>query len=113
MSRGYVPSVPVDQVSYDLIVDSDDGLKRVQIKTTTQMDKSGHWNAQTHKRIYDKTRTLNASGKRRKVPYEPDEVDIFFIMTGDRSVYIVPYAVVGTKKHLSLGPNYDQYKLGA
>lgn len=42
LRRGYTPSIPVAATQYDLVVESDDGLRRVQAKTTTSKD-NGRW----------------------------------------------------------------------
>lgn len=34
LDRGYVVSVPMEVTVYDLVAESDDGLKRIQVKTT-------------------------------------------------------------------------------
>jgi hypothetical protein len=38
LSHGYMVSIPVETTTYDLVVESDDGLKRVQVKTTQRMN---------------------------------------------------------------------------
>ncbi|WP_430503102.1 group I intron-associated PD-(D/E)XK endonuclease [Micromonospora trifolii] len=43
LRRGYLPSIPVEPTRYDLVVESDDGLKRVQVKSTTHQDPRGRY----------------------------------------------------------------------
>ena len=85
--RGYGVSLPIEPQPYDLIVDADSILYRVQVKTATRRDaKSGQY--------------CCAIGRRPardgvNVPYNPAEVDYFFIIDGDENFYIVPLADIG------------------
>ena len=110
MSRGYVCSVPLDQAAYDLVVESDVGLKRVQVKTTTSRDQYGRTIASVHKKVYDPLKGLNSSGKRRRAPYDSTEVDYFFILTESREVYLIPLEAVQGKLQISLDRSYISYK---
>lgn len=91
-ARGYVTSVPTTDAGYDLVVDSDAGLRRVQVKSTTQRDPRGGWVVSIARCLYDPTGRMNAAGKRRRVPYSSAEVDDFFIVTGNGDVYVIPLA---------------------
>ena len=65
-----------------------DGIKRVQVKTTTH-NRPGtagwcRWAG-----------VLTPSGNReRLVPYDPDLVDLFFILDGDLTMYVIPSRVI-------------------
>lgn len=109
MSRGYVPSVPVASVSYDLVVESDAGLKRVQVKSTTQKTQGGASIVGVHRHVYDAAAQVNAWGKGRKVPYTEAEVDVFFVMTGDAAVYLIPIAAAAGKISLTLDRRYAAF----
>ena len=88
LSRGYTPSIPVEPVRYDLVVESDIGLLRVQVKSTTRKLGS-FWCVQTCRLEYDKSLRSNSSGKRKKTSYSKDDVDLFFVLTQDGSRYLV------------------------
>ncbi len=111
LDRGYKPSVPVDVAHYDLIVESDDGLKRIQVKTTTAKDRgSNRWTVKIMRHAYDRhAKARNAAGKRRELPYSPDDVDYFYIMTGDRSRYIVPVKATAGALRLNLDVKFARY----
>lgn len=110
MHRGYNVSLPVGQGPYDLVVDSDCGLQKVQVKSTHRKDRCRRFYVQICKRVYDGAVSVNASGKRRRAPYSLKEVDCFFILTGNQDVYLIPRLVVGAKKSLSLDRSYANYK---
>lgn len=109
LGRGHVVSVPTTPTSYDLVVETNSGFKKIQIKTTTRRERSGAWAAQIVKRPYDATLPVGAAGKRRAVPYNEGEVDYFFIVTGDQSIYIIPFGVVRGLQGISLGQKYTKY----
>jgi hypothetical protein len=111
--RDYLVSIPVTPARYDLIVESDRGLKRVQIKSTTVQAPSGGWSVGIDRKPYDPALTSNAMGKRKSTPYTSEEIDLFFILTGDSTVYILPVGVVQGQKNLILGQKYTKYVVGA
>jgi hypothetical protein len=112
LERGYIPSIPLEPTRYDLVVESDSGFKRVQVKSSTFQDRSGAWVTCTHRTQYDSTVVARGTaGKRRKVRYTKDEVDWFFIVVGDGSKYLIPLEVVGDTLRLSLGKKYENYKI--
>lgn len=111
MDRGYPVSIPVEPVKYDLITESDEGLKRVQIKTTTRIKRKG-WSCQLSTLAYDKdAEALNANGKRRRKTYTSDEVDLFFLETGDREAYLIPFHVVEGLTEVALDRKYRKFKV--
>lgn len=108
-ARGYVTSIPLEQAAYDLVVESDAGLKRVQVKTTCRKD-NGCWSVAICRNGYDNSARLNAGGKRRRRPYTRAEVDIFFIVTSSRDVYLVPIEVVEGQMGLVLDRKYKNFR---
>lgn len=111
MERGYSVSVPVEPVKYDLITESDEGLKRVQIKTTIRVKRKG-WSCKLSTLAYDKdAKTVNANGKRKRKTYTSDEVDLFFIETGDREAYLIPLYVVEGLTEIALDRKYKKFKV--
>lgn len=107
--RGYMVSLPVDPTHYDLVVESDSGLKRVQVKTTTFKDRTS-WRVNIGRVAYDGAASVNSGGKRRKVSYTADQIDLFFILTADGETYLVPQEAVPEVKTISLSNKYAKYK---
>lgn len=91
--RGYRVSFPAEPCPYDLVVDADGGLYRVQVKTATARDrKSGVWSC----------RLAQNPRYRKTVVYDPDDVDFFFIIDGDLAYYLVPSEEVAGLGSVSL-----------
>mgnify|MGYP003391902124 CR=1 FL=1 len=111
LSRGYAPSIPVEPTRYDLIVESDHGLLKVQIKSTTRVQ-NGFWCVQLCRLQYNSTLVATGSaGKRRRQSYLKDEVDLFFIYTSDGSRYLIPLEAIGDNFQVSLNQKFDKYKV--
>jgi hypothetical protein len=78
---------PVEPDAYDLLVDMPDGLKRVQVKTTTFKSKDG-WLVQIGRRPY------SIGNNAPLIPYDPEIIDLFFVVDGDLAMYLIPSHVV-------------------
>lgn len=111
LGRGYMVSFPVEPTAYDLIAESDDGLARVQVKSTMSRDRNGRWLVRIHRRPYDRTAKRTASGARSRRAYSPDEIDFFFIVTAAEGKYLIPLAETGTLGTLTLDSKYAAYKV--
>lgn len=92
---------PVEPDAYDLLVDMPDGMKRVQVKTTTFKSKDG-WLAQIGRRPY------SAGNNAPLVPYDPEIIDLFFIIDGDLAMYMIPSRVVAGRVQILLR-TYTQF----
>jgi hypothetical protein len=111
LRRGYAASVPVEPTRYDLVVESDEGFKRVQVKSSTRRDPSGRWIVRIGRMQYDGNGTSGSNGKRRGRPYAAGEVDLFLIVTGDRSIFLIPIDLVSGQVALTLDRKYAAYKV--
>jgi PD-(D/E)XK endonuclease len=101
---GFNTAIPVEPAVYDLLISSPDGIKRVQVKTTTHKSKNG-WMIQVGRRPY------SARNNARLVPYDPDLIDLFFIVDGDLSLYLIPSQVIAGRVMILLR-TYPQYIVG-
>ena len=101
---GYNASIPMEPAIFDLLVSMPDGVKRVQVKTTTYY-KDG-WEVQVGRRPY------SVGNRGRLVPYDPDLVDFFFILDGDLTMYVIPSRVIAGRVHI-LTRNYAEYIVGS
>jgi hypothetical protein len=104
LSRGYMVSLPIETATYDLVVESDDGLKRVQVKTTRGGDRVGITKTQYG------NGTSPSAGRYGVRAYTEAEVDLFFVYCGDGSCYLIPLEAVRGMTALGL-PKYENYKL--
>lgn len=109
LDRDYVVSVPLEPACYDLITESDEGLKKIQVKTTKRIEGSGRYGVRLTRWIYDPQATSNASGKYRAAPYAPGMVDYFFIVTGGGGMYLIPFAAVGSRQSIVLDRKYGAF----
>jgi hypothetical protein len=95
---------PVEPDAYDLLVDMPDGPKRVQVKTTTFKGKDG-WMAQIGRRPY------STGNNALLVPYDPEIIELFFIVDGDLAMYLIPSRVIAGRV-LILLRSYRKYIVG-
>jgi len=111
LRRGYIVSIPIEPTRYDLVVESDNGLRRIQVKTTrARSQHSTSWHVRIGRRAYNAKAQINAGGKRRTVPYTKDDIDLFFIVTGDQDIYIIPVEATLGSLSLGLDIKYANYK---
>ncbi len=104
MLCGCNSSIPLEPAVYDLLVSMPAGIKRVQVKTTTHKSRDG-WEVQVGRRPY------SVGNRARLVPYDPDLVDLFFILDGDLGMYLIGSRVLAGRVVILLR-NYLQYKVG-
>jgi hypothetical protein len=101
---GYNASIPMEPMVYDLLVSMPDGIKRVQVKTTTHYNKG--WEVQVGRRPY------SVGNRERLIPYDPDLVDFFFLLDGDLTMYVIPSRVIAGRVRILLS-NYSEYVVGS
>lgn len=101
---GYNASIPIEPALYDLLVAMPDGIKRVQVKTTT-FNNHG-WLVRVGRRSY------SVGNRGPLVPYDPDLIDLFFIMDGDLAMYVIPSRVIAGRVAILLN-NYSEYVVGS
>jgi hypothetical protein len=87
-----------------LLVSMPDGIKRVQVKTTTYYQHG--WMVQVGRRPY------SVGNRERLVPYDPDLVDFFFILDGDLTMYVIPSRVIAGRVAIVLS-NYSEFVVGS
>ena len=97
-------SIPVEPTPYDLLAESDEGLQRVQVKTTCG-DTVGVTRVKYGLRSYPSS---GKYGGRR--PYSADEIDLFFIYTATGAMYLIPVTAVKGMTRLAL-TRYAGYRL--
>jgi PD-(D/E)XK endonuclease len=112
LSRGYPVSVPIEPAPYDLVTESDDGLKRVQVNSTRCTDGAGRFRVGLRRKAYDSTATANAMGKYRRTPYTAEEIDLFFVITSVGTNYLIPVGAVQGAGEIILDDKYRGYVVG-
>ena len=101
---GFTAAIPVEPAVYDLLVSMPDGIKRVQVKTTTHYSRDG-WMVGVGRRPY------SVGNRERLVPYDPELIDQFFIMDGDLTMYLIPGRVIAGRVAILLR-TYAKYIVG-
>ena len=103
---GYIVSIPnTDNSKYDLIIDKDKQIKRVQVKTTTYQTKYGIY------QVLLKTSGGNQSWNGEVGKIESSNVDIVFIVCNDGTCYEFPIAELENSSTVNLGKDKDQFKV--
>jgi PD-(D/E)XK endonuclease len=97
-------SIPVEPAVYDLLVSMSGRIMQVQVKTTTYNSKNG-WMVQVGRRPY------SVGNREPLVPYDPDLIDLFFILDGDLTMYLIPSRVLAGRVMVLLR-NYSKYIVG-
>jgi hypothetical protein len=102
---GHRVSWPLEPAVYDLVVDTGDRLRRVQVKTSTHKAQ-GAWLCKVARAEY----ASGVSGGKRIVRYGADEIDCFGIVDGDLAVYLIPVDAVEGRARLTMR-RYAEYRL--
>lgn len=103
--RGCTVSLPTEPAVYDLLVDAPDGICRVQVKTTTFATKEG-WTVGVGRHP-----DTHAKKGGHRVAYDPDVIDLFFIIDGDLTMYLIPSRAIAGRLGLTLR-TYRKYVVG-
>jgi hypothetical protein len=101
---GFNVAIPVEPTVYDLLVSVPEGIKRVQVKSTTCFSKDG-WTVPVSRRPY------SIGNLERRVPYDPELIDWFFIVDGDLNIYLIPSRVIAGRITILLH-TYTKYIVG-
>jgi len=103
-SNGYTVSIPLnDTQDYDLIVDKDDVLRKVQVKSTSCKRKNGNYQV-----------ALKSCGGNKGTTYKTvieTNIDEVFILTKDLQIYIIPIVEIKNKSTLNICDKYMKYKV--
>jgi hypothetical protein len=102
---GFGAAIPIEPAVYDLLVSTPQGIKRVQVKTTTYLSKAG-WQVGVGRRPY------SIGNREPLVPYDPELIDWFFIVDGDLTIYLIPSQVIGGRVGILLR-TYSKYIVGS
>jgi PD-(D/E)XK endonuclease len=102
---GFSVAIPAEPTLYDLLVVMPEGIRRVQVKTTTCYSKDG-WTVVVGRRSY------SVGNRERRIPYDPESIDWFFIVDGDLTIYIIPSRIIAGRVAILLH-TYTKYIVGS
>jgi hypothetical protein len=105
MLRGCPVSFPAEPTRYDLLADTPQGIMRIQVKSTTSATKNG-WQVGVghHPDTHSKKKGYTLA-------YSPDEIDLFFIIDGDMTMYLIPSRAIAGRVGILLR-TYQKYIVG-
>lgn len=105
MQQGYIVSIPInDTQCYDLAVDIDGKLNKVQVKATGQKDNgvtvvnaksSGGTNGGIYQRLVD------------------TDIDLLFVTNEEKEMWLMPKEAIKSRSTISLGSKYAQYRVSS
>ena len=103
-ANGYTVSIPLnDTQDYDLIVDKDNILKKVQVKATSCKTKYNRYQV-----------ALKSCGGTKGETYKTvvdTNIDEVFIVTDSLELFRIPIEVIKNKATLNLCEKYEKYKI--
>lgn len=105
-SRGFRVSLASNGLPYDLIVDRGGEIQRVQVKSTYAVPTASGTVVAKLSRL---TPSRGARTNRRAQCYKPDDFDLFFVLTGEGHVFLVPLRDVAGTTSLTVGTRSPYY----
>ena len=101
---GLEVAIPLtDTQPYDLLVVHNEGIDRVQVKTTTLKANSSYV---VH------LGTVGGNKSQVKVrPFDPSDYEWLFAVCGDATAYMIPTSEISARRSLSLGRRYEAFRL--
>jgi hypothetical protein len=106
-SQGYEVWVPIGEPErYDLIVVDPEGEpKKVEVKTTTCRNHRGRFV------VHIATNGGNQSWTGLVKCFDPDAVDLLYVLTDGGAEYVIPASSVRAKTKLTLGPELSPFRV--
>ncbi len=99
-SHGHTVCVPLtDSQDYDLVVDIDNKLQRIQVKTTTSLRMGKNIGYDVELRV----RGGNRSGTGKSKSFDSTKADQLFILTSRGDQYLIPTSQVRGKTSITVG----------
>lgn len=103
-SKGHNVSIPLtDSQDYDLIVDIDDKLYKVQVKTSSYIRNNVY-------SVSISTKGGNRSYSTIK-KFNNQMVDYIFILTENKDMYLIPTTILTNTSSINLSEKYQEYRV--
>lgn len=104
-SRGNTVCFPLsDSQAFDLVIEENNVLKRVQVKTSSGKSPNGNYIVHLETRGGNKSRSTTKHFDKSKVEY-------VFILTEEGVKYLIPSININAKAGITLGKDYDIYRV--
>lgn len=106
-SNGYEVFTPIGEPSrFDLVVVDPEGCPhRVEVKTSTYRGPKGSYSVRIS------TCGGNRSWTGLVKTFDPDEVDLLYVLTDSGEEYVIPSSCVRARTRLSLGPAMEHFRV--
>jgi hypothetical protein len=102
--KGYHVSIPLtDSQDYDLVIEVDDQLCKVQVKMTYYQKYEDIY--QVNLRVFGG----NRSGTGKVKHFDPERVDYLFVLTEAGDMYFIPSRDIQSRSSMNLGEQYAAY----
>lgn len=99
--KGYTVSIPLtDSQDYDLVVEINKVLRKIQVKTTFFKIRSSY-------QVNLSIKGGNRSGIGKLKMFDPNSCDYIFIVTGQGLNYLIPITQIKARYQLILNSNFD------
>jgi hypothetical protein len=103
-NRGDTVSLPLtDSQDYDLVIEMDEALKRVQVKSSSYM-RNGSYQVQLS------TKGGNRSGAGKITLLNKKRVELIYVITASGQQYLIP-TQRAPQHSISLNHDYDEFKV--
>lgn len=103
-TKGYTVSIPLnDTQDYDLVIDKNNELKRVQVKSTGCKTKYGNYQV-----------ALKSCGGTKGKTYKTiinTSVELVFIVAENKNMYLIAKEIIKNRTTLNLCQKYSKYKV--
>lgn len=101
-SNGYTVSIPLnDTQDYDLVVDMDGKLKKIQVKATSHKRTNNAYQVQL--------RTISGTTRKPYKTVKDTDIDYLFCLSGDGTMYLIPIDVITSGNSISLSKEKSKY----
>ena len=103
-TNGYTVSIPLnDTQDYDLIVDKNNFLKKVQVKATSCKTKYNRYQVALKS-------CGGTKGKTYKTLIDTD-IDYLFILLENKDIYLIPKDIIKNKTTINIWDKYKKFKV--
>lgn len=101
-SNGYTVSIPLnDTQDYDLVVDMNGFLKKVQVKASNRKD--------THNSYALQLKSVSGTTKKVYKTVADTEVDFLFCLCGDGTMFLIPKEEIRNRSVICLSTQKSKY----
>lgn len=101
-SNGYTVSIPLnDTQDYDLVVDFDGELKKIQVKASGYKQNNDSFQIQL--------RTVSGTTRQPYKTVKDTDIDYLFCLCGDGTMYLIPRNEIINKTALNLTKNKSKF----